>query len=107
MRDRGKANGIIFGGIGVGSGLTPPIVTAIVVHYGWRASFWFSAVVGLVAGTVWYLLARDTPEQHPLVRDSELALILKERDPAPRYHLIEQPIPHRKALCPLGPNLQQ
>ena len=34
MRERGKANGIIFGGVGVGSGLTPPIVTAIVVHYG-------------------------------------------------------------------------
>src|SRR5882762_9002812 len=83
MKERGKANGIIFGGVGVGSGLTPPIVTAIVMHYGWRASFWFSAVVGVAAGTVWYLLARDTPEQHPLVRDSELAQILKERDPAP------------------------
>ena len=29
MRERGKANGIIFGGVGVGSGLTPPIVTAL------------------------------------------------------------------------------
>jgi ACS family glucarate transporter-like MFS transporter len=75
MRERGKANGIIFGGVGVGSGLTPPIVTAIVVHYGWRASFWFSAVVGVIAGTVWYFLARDTPEEHRLVRDSELDLI--------------------------------
>src|SRR5882757_1016957 len=83
MRERGRANGIIFGGVGVGSGLTPPIVTAIVVHYGWRASFWFSAVVGVIAGAVWYLVARDTPEQHHLVRDSELDLILKERDSAP------------------------
>src|SRR5882757_5963291 len=83
MRERGKANGIIFGGVGVGSGLTPPIVTAIVMHYGWRASFWFSAVVGVIAGAVWYLVARDTPEQHPLVREHELALILKERDSAP------------------------
>src|SRR5258708_25125456 len=83
MRERGGANGIIFGGVGVGSGLTPPIVTAIVVHYGWRASFWFSAVVGVIAGTVWYLMARDTPEEHRLVRDSELDRILQDRKPTP------------------------
>jgi ACS family glucarate transporter-like MFS transporter len=83
MRERGKANGIIFGGVGVGSGLTPPLVTAIIVHYGWRASFWFSALVGVIAGTVWYLMARDTPEEHRLVRDSELDLILKDREPTP------------------------
>ena len=74
-RERGKANGIIFGGVGVGSGVTPPIVTAIILHYGWRASFWFSALVGLAVGVVWYLTARDTPEQHPWVRKHELALI--------------------------------
>ena len=83
IRERGKANGIIFGGVGVGSGLTPPIVTAIVVQYGWRASFWFSAVVGVIAGTVWYLMARDTPEEHRLVRDSELDRILQDRKPTP------------------------
>jgi ACS family glucarate transporter-like MFS transporter len=81
MRERGKANGIIFGGVGVGSGLTPPLVTAIILHYGWRASFWFSALVGIIAGAAWYLMARDTPEQHPWVREPELALIRQERDP--------------------------
>jgi MFS transporter, ACS family, glucarate transporter len=79
MRERGKANGIIFGGVGVGSGLTPPLVTAIIVHYGWRASFWFSAIVGIVAGIAWYAISRDTPDQHPFVTESELALIRKER----------------------------
>src|SRR5215471_1779489 len=72
--ERGKANGIIFGGVGVGSGFTPPIVTAIILHFGWRASFWFSAVCGIIAGTVWYLSARDAPEEHPGVGDKELAL---------------------------------
>ncbi len=81
MRERGKANGIIFGGVGVGSGLTPPLVTAIIVHYGWRASFWFSAAAGVIAGTVWYVMARDTPDEHPFVRESELALIRQEREP--------------------------
>ena len=81
MRERGKANGIIFGGVGVGSGLTPPLVTAIIVHYGWRASFWFSAVVGVIAGAC----GISWPEIHQrnirLVRESELDLILKDREP--------------------------
>jgi MFS transporter, ACS family, glucarate transporter len=81
MKERGKANGIIFGGVGVGSGLTPPLVTAIVLHYGWRASFWFSALVGIVAGAIWYVMARDTPEQHSWMRKPELDLILEDRDP--------------------------
>jgi ACS family glucarate transporter-like MFS transporter len=81
--ERGKANGIIFGGVGLGSGLTPPLLTAIIVHFGWRASFWLCAVVGLVAGTVWYLAARDTPEEHPWVSSGELDAILRGRGDAP------------------------
>lgn len=83
VHERGKANGLIFGGVGVGSGLTPPLVTAIIVHFGWRASFWFSALVGAAVGTVWYFAARDTPEQHPMVRRDELELIRRGRDVTP------------------------
>jgi MFS transporter, ACS family, glucarate transporter len=79
IEERGKASGIIFGGVGLGSGLTPPLVTAIIVHYGWRASFWFSAVVGVVAGIIWYVGARDTPEEHPLVSVRELEGIVRGR----------------------------
>jgi ACS family glucarate transporter-like MFS transporter len=81
VRERGKANGIIFAGIGVGSGVTPPIVTAIILHYGWRASFWVSALFGIAVGVVWYLTSRDTPEQHPWVRQNELALIRETAEP--------------------------
>ena len=79
-QERGKANGLIFGGVGVGSGLAPPLVTAIILHFGWRASFWFSAAVGAVVGAVWYLAARDTPEQHPWVQAGELSVIHRGRD---------------------------
>jgi len=75
VQERGKANGLIFGGVGIGSGLTPPLVTAIMLHYGWRASFWFSAAVGLLVGLVWYIAARDTPDAHPMVGDEERKLI--------------------------------
>jgi ACS family glucarate transporter-like MFS transporter len=45
------------------------------VHYGWRWSFWVSALLGLIAGGVWFLIARDTPAQHPWVSSEEKALI--------------------------------
>lgn len=79
VRERGKANGLIFAGVGLGSGLTPKLVTFIILHHGWRAAFGFSACIGALAGVVWLLAARDTPEQHPWVGDAERALIVSQR----------------------------
>jgi MFS transporter, ACS family, glucarate transporter len=55
--ERGIANGIIFAGVGFGSGITPPLIAYLMVHYGWRSSFWASALLGLFAGAVWYWIA--------------------------------------------------
>jgi MFS transporter, ACS family, glucarate transporter len=73
--ERGTANGLIFSGVGVGAGSAPAIVTYIIVHYGWRWSFWISAIMGLLVGLVWFIVARDTPETHPRVCAEELAYI--------------------------------
>jgi ACS family glucarate transporter-like MFS transporter len=70
-QERGLANGLIFAGVGAGAGLSPPLITYIMLHYGWRSSFWVCAVVGLVAGMVWFIIARDTPAEHSLVSDRE------------------------------------
>jgi MFS transporter, ACS family, glucarate transporter len=73
--ERGIANGVIFAGVGMGAGVTPALITYVMIHYSWRSSFWMSAIIGLFAGTVWYFVARDTPEVHTLVSASELAHI--------------------------------
>lgn len=75
VSERGRVNGVIFAGVGAGSMLTPPILTGIILAHGWRAGFWFSAAVGIVAGVVWYLIARDNPDSHPWVGSKELAVI--------------------------------
>jgi ACS family glucarate transporter-like MFS transporter len=74
-RERGIANGWIFAGVGAGAGLSPPLITYIMFHYGWRASFWVCAGIGLLAGLVWFFAARDTPEEHSLVSPAELLFI--------------------------------
>jgi MFS transporter, ACS family, glucarate transporter len=74
-QERGIINGLIFAGVGAGSGLTPPLLTWFILQYGWRSAFWFSAVIGVIAGAVWWWLARDTPEEDPHVSPSELRII--------------------------------
>ncbi len=73
--ERGKANGFVFAGVGIGAGLTPPLVTAIILRHGWRAAFWVSAAIDVAVSLVWYLAARDRPAEHPLVGEAEKARI--------------------------------
>lgn len=82
ISERGLANGIIFGGVGLGSTLAPPLLTAIILRYGWHVSFWFCAVLGIFAGAVWYVTARNTPEEHPWVGERELKRIVSGRGDA-------------------------
>jgi ACS family glucarate transporter-like MFS transporter len=73
--ERGRANGLIFAGVGAGAGITPPLITFIMLHGGWRLSFWVSALLGLVVGSVWFWLARDNPEEHPWMSAQEMEVI--------------------------------
>jgi MFS transporter, ACS family, glucarate transporter len=75
VQERGIANGWIFAGVGAGAGLSPPLITYIMLHYGWRASFWICAVIGLLAGLIWFIWAKDDPGQHSSVSASELEYI--------------------------------
>lgn len=72
QQERGFVNGLIFAGVGAGSGLTPPLLTWLIGNHGWRAAFWFSAAIGILAGIIWWYAARDTPEEHPAVSPAEL-----------------------------------
>ena len=83
-RERGLANGIIFAGVGAGAAFAPPLITAIMLHAGWPASFHVCALLGLGSGLAWLWLARDRPQEHPRVGVLEL-------------NLIEQGIPQTKA----------
>jgi ACS family glucarate transporter-like MFS transporter len=75
VRERGLATGVIFTGVGIGTALAAPLVTAIMLRYGWRASFPVCAALGLVVGGVWFAIARDTPDESARVSAAERALI--------------------------------
>lgn len=72
---RGLANSVFIGGIGAGGVLTPLAITAIMQRWGWRASFYASALAGVGIAFAWRFYAANRPEQHPGVNAQELALI--------------------------------
>lgn len=59
-RYQGRANGIIIGAIGLGSALTPPLVSNVMVRWGWRAGLLASAVPALAIALIW-LRAKEPP----------------------------------------------
>jgi ACS family glucarate transporter-like MFS transporter len=73
--ERGMATGIIFAGVGVGGGITPPLVTYVILNYGWRAAFLCSGLLGLLACALWLLVVRNRPDQHKWLGTEESAYI--------------------------------
>jgi ACS family glucarate transporter-like MFS transporter len=74
-RERGLANGLMFAGVGIGSGLAPPFVAYMLLNYGWRESFWMCAGLGVLVSGLWLWLSRDEPNQHPWTTAGERAYI--------------------------------
>ena len=68
-------NAALSVGLALGQAAIGPIVTLLIVHYGWRGSFYVFAPLGLVVGAWWYLYGRDRPAQHPDITVEELRLI--------------------------------
>jgi ACS family glucarate transporter-like MFS transporter len=71
QKERGFVNGLIFAGVGTGSMVAPPLLTWIILNRGWRAAFWVDAALGAFGAIVWWIIARDRPEDHPRVSLTE------------------------------------
>jgi sugar phosphate permease len=68
VRDRGLATGIFNGSSTLGTGLAAPVLTALMLAFGWRWMFIIMGLLGLIAGAVWYLLYRE-PSQVALTAE--------------------------------------
>jgi ACS family hexuronate transporter-like MFS transporter len=73
-RERTLAIGIFNAGTNIGAILTPIIVPAITLAFGWRIAFVLTGLLSLIWLPVWWTFYR-TPEQHPKVGAAELAHI--------------------------------
>ena len=75
-------NALSSAGLTLGQAAIGPIVTLLIIRYGWRESFYLLAPLGLLAGAWWYWYGRDRPAEHRAITRDEVALIDRDRDPA-------------------------
>ncbi|ACG78863.1 major facilitator family transporter [Phenylobacterium zucineum HLK1] len=77
-KERALATGIFNAGTNIGAIVTPLVIPAITLAWGWQAAFIVTGVAGLVWLPIWLLVYRR-PREHPKVTAAELAHI--EQDP--------------------------
>lgn len=71
----GFPNAALSSGLTLGQAAVGPVVTVLIMEFGWRESFFALAPVGVLAGAWWWWYGRDRPAEHPRVGGAELALI--------------------------------
>jgi len=74
-QERGTAQGVFFMGAHLSGGLTPMLVTALLVYLDWRALFVLFGSIGFVWAWAWYRWFRDSPAEHRDVGAAERELI--------------------------------
>jgi ACS family glucarate transporter-like MFS transporter len=75
-------NALNSAGLALGQAAIGPVMTFLIIEFGWRNSFYALAPLGLLVGAWWYWYARDWPAQHRAITAGEIALIDRDRDPA-------------------------
>src|SRR4051812_38106577 len=59
VKDRGKPTGVYNSGGSIGPAIAPPLLTALMLGFGWRTMFITMGVAGLLGALVWFKLYRD------------------------------------------------
>ena len=78
-KERAFATGLFNAGTNIGAIITPLVIPAVTLAYGWRMAFIVTGLAGLVWLPIWLLLYRR-PREHKHLSAAELAHI--ESDPA-------------------------
>jgi ACS family glucarate transporter-like MFS transporter len=58
-RQRALAAGVMLAGVGAGSAFAPPLIASLMLHFGWRSSFYVCGGIGVVSAIIFHFyLAR-------------------------------------------------
>ena len=79
LKERGIVQGINFSGGRLGAALALPFVAFLIGHIGWRYSFVFFGVTGIMFAIIWYLVFRDKPDNYRYIGEKEKEYILNNR----------------------------
>jgi MFS family permease len=59
VHERGRPTGISTASTTIAPALAPPLLTALMIAFGWRGMFIIMGVIGILAAIGWYVLYRD------------------------------------------------
>ena len=79
---RARANGFVIAAIGLGSAIAPPLVSAVMVRWGWRAALGVSTLPALATALVWRIVGEpvaSAPHPSPSPAGVETAAPLRSR----------------------------
>ncbi len=93
VRERARAQGIVFSASRLGGALTPLLVVPLQAAIGWRATFMILGLVGVLWAAVWLPWYRDDCRQQPGITPEEIEEI---GPPAARAH--DESVPWRQLM---------
>jgi len=70
---RGRANGLVVAAIGLGSAIAPPLISFLMVRWGWRAALMVSSLPALAVGCAWMSIRQRTAGPAEEASDGSLA----------------------------------
>jgi ACS family glucarate transporter-like MFS transporter len=80
-KEYGRAQSVWIVGDYLGPAIGAPLIVAIMLSVGWRASFWLLAAFSLVLSLPMFIfMARDNPEQHFAANDAEREYVRQSRE---------------------------
>lgn len=79
-KERAIAQGIFGAGASLGSVVSAPIIALLYIAFGWKMTFIFIAVLGLIWIIPWLIINKAAPEKHPWLTEKERNYIL-DTDP--------------------------
>jgi sugar phosphate permease len=76
VKDRGFPTGVFNSASSIGPAIAPPLLTALMLAFGWRVMFITLGVLGLIAAVVWFAVYRDpeglaTPDDRAYIRTGD------------------------------------
>jgi len=80
--ERAFGNSFMMAGSASAAAASGPLVSSLMVHFGWRWAFYITSTLAFAIAALWYVAVRDDPREHPWVRPKELRWINPERPSA-------------------------
>ena len=83
--ERALAYAIVVAGLSLGSTVTPPLISWLMVNIGWRESFYLVSGAAFLITALWWFYGGDDPATHPRVNAAERELITRGRLAVQRF----------------------